>query len=530
MATSTASQFNQSIGSLRGRSNSDNQFQKAMSDRMAMIKFDAPSAGQATINQIQAKLGSTMGAFKGIADIKATGVKIGDAYTKVKTAGNNVATAVSKLGNIGEDGGRVPQAGVRALTTDKLTPAKINIKTKTKPSLGPGGEESGGLGPGGTQQPVKTNLASEAGAREGPVARDAGGQAVQGQGGAGRLGGTTDANDAVRASDPTGTIQTTIDPNAVNPKGPMGGDGKTDAPSGQDGGDGRTNAPQGPMGGDGKTDAPDLPNVGPLDDGSLGQGLSPKLSPPKPVGEAPPSRGGSLYSNPLTSTINDAEATGQRGESILARVGAVGQRSRAVAGASQQVSSVRSNAMNVRSMISGDQSANATLGNLTDSLKSQASNIAGKVPTGGMAETSTNIHASVSQALEDFKGQIGGALSDVQEQMKGVAGQVSQVGKGVGAVGEDIANAGSKAVEGISAGLETAGAVADALGPVGDLIGLGMAIFGGIAGHKEHEDAVSANQKAQASIAAPVAQQTAQATSVSLDTSKTAQASVASHY
>lgn len=487
MATASASDFNASIGSLRGRSNNDANFAKAMSDRMAMIKFDAPSDNQARINQIQSKLGSTTGALKGISDIKDTGVKMKTAYNKVKSAGQRVVSSVGDA--IGEDSGRVPQSGVRSLTTDKLPDAKIKVKTKTKPS---------NLGPSGEQQPTKTTLDPSVGEVQNPSG-DAGKQATYGKDGAGRLGGTTDDADAVRALDPTkGTIQTTLAPQDAK-TGPMGGDGKTDTPEGQ-------------MGGDGKTDTPtqipkdQLPDVGPIGDG----------------GSSKPS------ATSLTQTADDSIATGQRGDQTIART--LGSRSRAVTGAGQEVSSVRSNAMNVSSMTSADQTANSTLGNLTSSLRSNASNIAGHVPTGNMAETSTNIHASIGQALEDFKGQIGGALSDVQEQVKGVAGQVSQVGRGVSAVGEDVASGASKAVEGISAGLETAGAVADALGPIGDLIGLGMSIFGGVEEHKEHEQEKQANQQAQQTIAQKPEESTQQSTSVSLDTSKQAQASVASHY
>tara|TARA_R110002072_G_scaffold24198_6_gene82653 strand:- start:1414 stop:2886 length:1473 start_codon:yes stop_codon:yes gene_type:complete len=490
MATSNASSFNENIGGLRGRSNSDAQFAKAMNDRMAMIKFDAPSDNQARISQVQSKLGSTMGAFKGVSDMKATGVKIKGAYDKVQTAGKKITSKVGELGDqIGEASDRVPQQGVRALTTEKLPKATLKVKTKTT-----------NLGPSGEQQPTKTTLDPSAGEVQNPSSGDAPKQAEFGKDGSGRLGGTTDNSDAVRTLDPTkDTIQTTLDP-ADAKTGPMGGDGKTDTPN-----------QKGPMGGDGNTDTPtqvpkdQLPDVGPIGDGP-----------------AKPSMGS------LTQTADNSIASGQRGDQTIART--LGSRSRAVSGMGQEVSNVRSNAMNVSSMTSADQGANATLGNLSSSLKSGANNIAGHVPTGGMAETSTNIHASVSQALEDFKGQVGGALSDVQSQIKGVAGQVSQVGKGVGAVGEDIASGASKAVEGISTGLEVAGGVADALGPIGDLIGLGMSIFGGVEEHKEHEQEKQANQQAQQTIAQKPEESTQQATSVSLDTSKQAQASVASHY
>ena len=57
-----------------------------------------------------------------------------------------------------------------------------------------------------------------------------------------------------------------------------------------------------------------------------------------------------------------------------------------------------------------------------------------------------------------------------------------------------------------------------------------MSIFGGIEARKEHNEQVAGNQQAQAQLAKPVASNTSQSTSVSLDTSKQAQAGVMSHY
>ena len=504
MATSTADNFNASVGQLRGRSNANDQFNKAMSDRMAMLKFDAPSALVAKNNQIQAKLGITQGSLKGVQDTKDMMVKGKQAYGRIKSAGEKMVSKVGELGDsIGQASGHVPQQGVSALSKDKLTPAETNTTTTTKTTFDPQSDQGSVTNPSG----------------------DAGKQAEFGQNDkvSASQGGVSQDADAVRSLDPTATTMTSLDPNALpgaGGKGPMGGDGKTDAPSGQDGGDGKTNAPQGQDGGDGNTNAP-MPDQAPKD--SL-----PDI-PGQTLADTPP-RGGSLYADPM-GVGNTGEAGGMRGDSILARVGQGGGRSRAVAGASNDLAgATRSNAMNVTSMTSGDQSANATLGNLTSGLKTQANNTAGTIARGANAESSTNIHSSVSQALEDFKGQIGGALSDVQEQVKGVASQVGQVGKGVSAVGDDVANVGSKAVEGLSAGLETAGAVADALGPIGDVIGLGMAIFGGIEGSKEHTEEKDANTQAQKTLAQPVQSASQQSTSVSLDTSKMAQASVASHY
>ena len=236
-----------------------------------------------------------------------------------------------------------------------------------------------------------------------------------------------------------------------------------------------------------------------------------------------------IDSQRASSASTDFNALGaMSGDSAGAR--AFGSRSRSVAGGMSDMFSGGGGGkspLSVSSMI-GDQSANNALADSVNSLRTSAT--AGVSRMGANADTSTNVHASISQALDDFKGQIGGAFADVQGQIGNLSGQVSAVGRGVAGVGDDIMNAGSKVASGVSAGLETAGAVADALGPIGDLIGLGMSIFGGIEAKKEHNEQVAGNQQAQATLAKPVASNTSLATSVSLDTSKQAQAGVMSHY
>lgn len=291
MATSSASNFNESIGSLRERSNTDANFKKGMNDRLAMIKFDAPQKITAQATQVEAKLGATMGAFKSISD--------------TKSAVQNISKSVGK---IGDAVGRISAMS-------------------------------------GSSQQEPHSLSS--------------------------------------------APQTISSGEISNPA---------------------------------------------FDSGALGEG----------------SRSG--------------------------RTAIEGQ--------------FRSNPMNVSTM-TGDQTANNSLNELTSTLRNRASNV------GANAMTSTNVHASVASA---------------------------------GDVAEDVGNIGSKVAEGVSAGLEGAGAVADALGPIGDLVGLGMAIFGGVEAGKAHKDEVAKQAQAQAVVATPATQNTTQSTSVSLDTSKPAQATAQSHY
>lgn len=303
MATSTASNFNASIGSLRERSNTDANFKKGMDDRLAMIKFDAPQAITAQATQVEAKLGATMGAFKSISD--------------TKSAVQNISKSVGK---IGDAVGRIrDMAGSSQQEAHSLSSAPDRISS---------GEIS-------------------------------------------------------------------------NPA---------------------------------------------FDSGSLDEGVSMRGSIPRTAIE--------------------------------------GQ--------------FRTNPMNVATM-TGDQTANNSLNELTESLRTRAGNV------GANAMTSTNVHASVASVGDD-------------------------IGEGISKVGEGIADVGSKVAEGVSAGLEGAGAVADALGPIGDLVGLGMAIFGGVEASKAHKDEVAKQAQAQAVVATPAVQNTTQSTSVSLDTSKPAQATAQSHY
>ena len=437
MATSNASSFNQNIGSLKRSGNMGNEFNKASSDRMAMLKFDAPNETEAYAGQIQAKLGATQGSLKGVSDINLARKKISSAYKAVKSSGQKVVSSVGDM--VGQGSGRVPQQGVQDLTTKPLPPAEITAKTKTK-------------------MPTSGDPAS---------------------------------GDVLTAPKPTQAV--------------------SQAPKADDGAN--LSAGQGEISDNIKAQLPDIPE----DDLDKDDPPPPKLTGAE--GPPPPPRGqGAITDAPtMASDADSAIATGQRGDSTIAR--ALGRSRQAV----QSVA--RSNPMNVASMTSGDQTANSTLSGLKDTLTNPLSGA-----RGSLAKSSTNIHASITQSLEDFKGQIGSALSDVQSQVKGVAGQVSQVGKGVGAVGEDIASGATKAVEGVSAGLETAGAVADALGPIGDIIGIGMSIFGGVEASKAHKEQEDSMKTAQSAVSAPASQQTSQATAVSLDTSKQAQASVQSHY
>lgn len=443
MATATASSFNSAIGGLKQRGNNDAQFQKAMNDRMTMLKYDAPSALKGKVDDKEAQMGGTMGGFKGVADISDTATKIKASYNKVKSTADTVVSKVGELGDkVGQASGAVPQQGLRSLATDALTKVKMKVKAPQATTDT-------------ASQPVSGATATATDVKSGADATANAGKAVSVPSGSGYTGGSAGGGAGAGVADTD---------KAVGAVARGGGGGISE----------------------GITPA----NVG-------------KFIPPEAL------------SGGMSGDSTIARATAGRSRNIVNSVGGGGGE--------------RTNPMNVKTMTSVDQTSNSTLSSTMNDAKSAIGGMT-RNATGANAPTSSNIHSNISQALEDFKGQVSGAMTDVQSHISNLSGQVADVGKGVMATGADIANVGSKAVAGVSAGLETAGAVADALGPIGDLVGLGMAIYGGIEGHREHAEDQTANIVAQGHLSTPLAGQTQQTTNVSLDTSKAVQPTLMGHF
>jgi hypothetical protein len=82
---------------------------------------------------------------------------------------------------------------------------------------------------------------------------------------------------------------------------------------------------------------------------------------------------------------------------------------------------------------------------------------------------------------------------DVQDGVQRV-GRMAQNGA------QRIADAGEGLSTGLDAGIGAAEGIVDSLGPIGDIIGLGMAIFGGIKAHEEHKEEEASAQKQQQAI------------------------------
>lgn len=65
---------------------------------------------------------------------------------------------------------------------------------------------------------------------------------------------------------------------------------------------------------------------------------------------------------------------------------------------------------------------------------------------------------------------------------------VQQVGRFAQNTAQKIGDAGETLGKGLDAGIGMGEGIVDSLGPIGDIIGLGMAIFGGVKAHQEHKE------------------------------------------
>lgn len=136
---------------------------------------------------------------------------------------------------------------------------------------------------------------------------------------------------------------------------------------------------------------------------------------------------------------------------------------------------------------------NSLTGNSNNPVNTALNNVSTNKPS------MPNPHASLSGATEDTDNLISKATSTA-----------------------------SKVSEGVDAGLGVAGDVMDALGPIGDLIGIGLSIFGGVEGHKAEEQKEQAQQQQASQVAKPIVTSSAAPIGATLKTSGTQQI-VSSH-
>lgn len=156
-------------------------------------------------------------------------------------------------------------------------------------------------------------------------------------------------------------------------------------------------------------------------------------------------------------------------------------------------------------------------GQIAGSVRQAANNGLGAA-RGAMANAANNVHATVQGAQS--------TLSGATDDAANMAGKAISTGTKVMDGVDDAVSMGSKVLTGAST-------VLDALGPIGDLLGLGMAIFGGVEAHHQEKIEAAAQSKAEGAMAAPTSSMTAANTAMTtgtLDTSHPGQAVAAAHF
>ena len=143
--------------------------------------------------------------------------------------------------------------------------------------------------------------------------------------------------------------------------------------------------------------------------------------------------------------------------------------------------------------------------------------------------TSGRANQELSGLTQNITDRANGALSDARGAVRQTASNIHQA---VGAIGDTdkIASAVGDAGKVVSGAMEAGAGVLDALGPIGDVLGVGLSIFGGIEARREKMKANEAVGQAQTEVKQGVKAPVQQATNVSLDTSKQAPMSGMSHY
>ena len=139
-----------------------------------------------------------------------------------------------------------------------------------------------------------------------------------------------------------------------------------------------------------------------------------------------------------------------------------------------------------------------------------------------MRNTPLNVNSMVNNASNNISTRLGTTINFNKPSMPNPH---ASMGGGGGGISDDLTSLGGKAQkavasagEGLDAGLGIAGDVADAFGPIGDLIGIGLTIFGGIEGASAQKAKESAEDAQQSAVSAPIQTQTGQAIGATLKT------------
>ena len=199
----------------------------------------------------------------------------------------------------------------------------------------------------------------------------------------------------------------------------------------------------------------------------------------------------------------------------------------------------RAGVLNARTRIIGDtvNDINARpaglVGNLGQDANAGLRVGAGNI--GGMGGLNVNsMVANAGTPANNALGALHGASQDAQNAVGqargGLANGANNLHSLVGGVASDVESGVADAQKVVSAGIGVGESVLDALGPVGDLLGLGLGIFGGVEEHHEKEVAEQSATTAQSQLQAPEAKTTQASVGGSLDTSHQAPASAPLHY
>lgn len=145
--------------------------------------------------------------------------------------------------------------------------------------------------------------------------------------------------------------------------------------------------------------------------------------------------------------------------------------------------------------------------------------------------TSGSTNQDLSGITQNITDRANGVLSDARGIVRNTASNIHQaVGGALDSAGADVERAVGTATRVASGAMEATAGVLDALGPIGDILGVGLSIFGGVEAKREKMKANEAVGQAQTEVKQGVKAPVQQATNVSLDTAKQAPMSVSSHY
>jgi len=228
----------------------------------------------------------------------------------------------------------------------------------------------------------------------------------------------------------------------------------------------------------------------------------------------------------LGDSITKVKDKVQKVKSAVGQVQQGIQRGRGVIGGETEEPLVRSTAVS---------SADGNIGSMGDRVSRIMGSGGGSVRPPDRMNVSNITSGSTNQDLsgitQNITDRANGVLSDARGIVRNTASNIHQaVGGALDSAGADVERAVGTATRVASGAMEATAGVLDALGPIGDILGVGLSIFGGVEAKREKMKANEAVGQAQSEVKQSVKAPVQQATNVSLDTAKQAPMSVSSHY